>query len=475
MKKIAPKYILLITFCIALTIPVCLGKQPSRAEKMDSLLTMLNKQNQFNGNVLVAENGKILLNRSYGLRDESTGQKLNSDTIFDLASVSKQFTAMGIVLLKEQKKLSYDDEIREHIPELEHYKGITIRHLLNHTSGIPNYMPLFRKKWDPTKIATNQDVLNVFQTYEPKMLFRPASKFRYSNTGYAVLASIIERASGTNYASFLSKHIFTPLKMKNTFVYNRRLNPKKISNLAVGYTFSESHDTKISIDNSTKANHFRYLGGIVGDGAINSNVVDLLRWDRSLYKNKLVSARSMKEIYSPSQTSDGKTNQYGFGWSIRRKTPYGRVLNHSGSWAGFVTYLERHIDTDKTIIILQNFDKAVLPIKNLREILYNQQITKLFRKEIKIDPAVLAEYSGDYVTKSDPDSVISISKGENYIIYNATEQKWNMRFYPETDTSFFSKNARFDIQISFVKNALGQDKILLYQNKKIIEEGLKRK
>ena len=263
--------------------------------------------------------------------------------------------------------------------------------------------------------------------------------------------------------------------MTNTLVHNRVINNKMIRDLAIGHTFSGDSDMKTAIDESQNGDRYFYLGGIVGDGAVHSTVNDLLKWDRALYASDLVPFSRMKEVFTPSKTSDGKTNQYGFGWRLQNTTPYGNVVSHSGKWAGFVAFFERHIDSDKTIIFLQNFDQASNPIKNIKEILYDQPVTLMFRKEIKIEPELLVEYAGDYVTKSDPNSIISISRGENHIVYNASEQKWNMKFYPESNTSFFSKNARFNIQIRFVKETNEQFKIELFQNGKIIEEGKRRK
>src|SRR5690606_36990344 len=137
-------------------------------------------------NVLIAEKGNIIFEKSYGLANEETGQKLNPQTVFELASVSKQFTAMGIVLLAKQGKLNYDDKMAKHIPELDFYGDITIRYLLHHTGGLPDYMELFEKHWDKTKFAVNQDIVNLMATHKPAVLFQPNEKYEYSNTGYAL-------------------------------------------------------------------------------------------------------------------------------------------------------------------------------------------------------------------------------------------------------------------------------------------------
>ena len=182
----------------------------------------------------------MIYKKSFGIANEETKQPLNENSIFEIASITKQFTAMAIMMLNEKGKLNLDDDISKFIPELAFYKGITIRHLLNHTSGLPDYMELFEKIFDKSKIATNKDIISIFAQRQPKVLFTPNSKHDYCNTGYALLASIIEKVSGETYPNFLQKAIFKPLGMKNTFVYKRRLTPKQIDNYAYGYVYSDS-------------------------------------------------------------------------------------------------------------------------------------------------------------------------------------------------------------------------------------------
>ena len=212
----------------------------NKVQKIDSLMNALFSTHDFNGNVLVAEKGKILYSHSFGFANEKTKEKLTVNSIFETGSVSKQFTAMAIMILKEKGKLNLDDEVKKYIPELSNYNGITIRHLLNHTGGFPDYMEIMDTLFDKSKIATNKDIVAIYSKYKPKVLFEPNIKFEYSNTGYAFLATIIENVSGLSYSEYLRKNIFKPLKMKNTFVYNRRLNPKKVANYALGYFSPDS-------------------------------------------------------------------------------------------------------------------------------------------------------------------------------------------------------------------------------------------
>lgn len=339
--------------------------------KLDKLIDSLILQQKFNGNILIAEKGEIIYQRSHGIANEITKEKLTQETIFELASCSKQFTAMAIVILKEKGKLNLDDKIVKYLPELSEYKEISIKNLLHHTGGLPDYMPIMDAVWDKSKIATNNDVINVFSKHKPKVLFKPNNKHEYSNTGYALLATIIERVSGQTYANFLREHIFKPLKMKNSFVYNRRISPKKIKNYAFGYLFIKSQNKYILPDDYENTKMVFWLDGVVGDGTVNSSVTDLLKWDRALYSTKLVSNESLQEIFTNGKLDDGSIGKHGFGWRILETKEFGRIAKHSGGWPGYMTYIERNMDTDKTIIILQNHNNVIMPTDEIRDILYN--------------------------------------------------------------------------------------------------------
>ena len=192
-----------LLFAITLLGNIVFGQ--TKIKKIDKLLDSLFMQQKFNGNILIAEKGKVIYSRSYGLANETTKEKLIQKSIFELASCSKQFTAMAVVILNEKKKLNFDDKISKYIPELSDYGGISIRNLLHHTGGLPDYMTLMDTVWDKSKIATNKDIFEFFSKYKPKTLFEPNSKHEYSNTGYAILATLIERVSGQTYAEFLKE------------------------------------------------------------------------------------------------------------------------------------------------------------------------------------------------------------------------------------------------------------------------------
>lgn len=437
-----------------------------RIQKIDSLLNSLYSKEKINGNFLIAEKGKVIYSHSFGLANETTKNKLNENSIFELASCSKQFTAMAIMILKEKGKLNLDDDIKIYLPELSFYKGITVRNLLNHTGGLPDYMELMDSIFDKSKIATNKDIITIFRSHQPKILFEPNTKYEYSNTGYALLASIIEKASGMTYADYLSKTIFKPLKMKNTFVYTRRLYPKKIDNYALGYVYSDSLKKYFLPDELKETNMVIWLDGIVGDGTVNSTINDLLKWDRVLYTNKLLTQEGIKDVFEVATLKDESKTKYGFGWGIDDNADFGKITSHSGGWPGYVTFIERHITNDKTIIILQNHDNVSIPVKSIRSILYNKPLpVQKIRKEIIITTEQLKRFIGVYEVEKDFEIKISLDKDQ--LFAQLTGQN-AFPIFAESEMLFFLKVV--DAQIQFEKNENGEiSNLFLLQNGSKIE------
>ncbi|MBM7419888.1 MULTISPECIES: serine hydrolase domain-containing protein [Chryseobacterium] len=413
------KFLLPILFSVVITVN---AQEKTKADKLDSLFTKNYEDKIFNGNVLIAEKGKIIFQKSFGVADYETKRLLNNTTIFELASVSKQFTAMGIVLLEKQGKLKYDDPISKFIPELSFYKNITVRNLLNHTGGLPDYIGLFQKNWDKSKFATNKDIVTEFAKYKPEISFQPSEKYEYSNTGYALLGYIIEKASGKTFGDYLEANIFKPLGMKNTFVYRSRFQPKVIENYAKGF-IENDFGSIISPDDLGKSYYTYYLDGMVGDGMVNSTTEDLLKWDRSLYTDKLVNEKDKAIIFQGAKLNDGKMTNYGFGWQIGENKEYGKVVAHSGSWAGYTNYIERNLSKDQTIIILQNIDthKTQIPAQSARKIINNEKIIVTTAKKAVYSDKELNQFLGVYSAENFPMKV-TITKENNILYAQATGQ-----------------------------------------------------
>ncbi|HYF04457.1 MAG TPA: serine hydrolase [Patescibacteria group bacterium] len=433
----------------------------NKIQKIDSVLTSLHAAGKINGNFLIAEKGNIIYKKSFGVANEETRARIDENTIFELASVSKQFTAMAVALLKEKGKLSYDDEISKYLPQLDFYKGITIRNLVHHTGGLPDYMELMDSVWDKSKIATNKDILNVFAQHKPPVLFAPGAKFEYSNTGYALLASIIEKTSGQTFGDFLKTNIFEPLGMNSTFVHTRRFAPRAISNYAYGYVFDERNKRFVLPDSLEDYSIVMWLDGIVGDGTVNSTIGDMLKWDRALYNNTLASIATMDEIFTSGKLADGSETEYGFGWFVTTMNDFGKVANHSGGWPGYSTFIERHLDNDKTIIMMQNHERSVLPAKSIRYLLYDKPIpVPPQRKEISLPVEVLTSYIGEYELQ--PGVILKVFMEGNGLKTQLTGQS-AFPIYPESENKFFLKVV--DAQLEFLKDADNKvTKAVMHQN-----------
>lgn len=348
----------IIKFCILFIIPVylfnCTPKDTFQDNGLSNYIDSLVKKNNFNGNILVATNNDIVYKASFGLSNFDTKDKLNDSSIFLMCSISKQFTAMGIMILKEKGQLSYEDNILKYIPELP-YKGITIRNMLTHTSGLPKYEELLAKRMAKNSIAHNDDIIKMLQEVKPPLLFNPGERWDYCDTGYELLATIIERVSGLSYGDFLSQNIFRPLEMDHTFnCITRRSNKLIIKNYALPFVYSDSLK-KYILPDSLRENHLVItLDGTQGAGSINSTTEDMYNWDQGLRKEKLVTNATLTEAYTPTILNDGQTYNYGFGWDLILKSPNNRVVAHAGGWSGYKTLIIRGLDKNDFVIVLSN-------------------------------------------------------------------------------------------------------------------------
>ena len=340
---------------IAILSASCQKKEAVRTENssiQDQLDSLVNTVPDFSGVILFAEQGKPVFERSIGYRNFDTRIPIESTDIFELASVSKQFTAMTIMMLKEKGLLDYDELIEKYLPNLP-YKGITIRHLLTHTSGLPDYYALMDEYWDKSKVATNRDIIDYLVKYAPPKNFEPGEKYLYSNTGYVLLGSITEAVAGQDFIDFCQQTIFDPLQMTSTGI---RSNAQKdeLVNMAYGHIFVEEKNKYMRADSFPNSNYTIWLGGRKGPGRVSSTAADLLKWDQALLKNELVDKATMNEAFTPTALNDGTISNYGFGWGINPDSELGKIVLHTGSNPGYKTIIVRYLDAEKTLIMLNN-------------------------------------------------------------------------------------------------------------------------
>ncbi len=304
----------------------------------------------FSGVVLVANQGKIEFEEAMGMRSYEQGIPLQSTDIFELASLSKQFTAMMVMICKEKGLLDFDDLASEYVETP--YPGISIRHLLTHTSGLPDYQEVMDEHWDKSKVAGNPEILEYLRKYAPLKSFEPGEKYEYSNTGYVILASIVEKATGKDFVKLSEEWIFKPLGMENTAI--RSLPEKaKVPNFAAGH-LKNNQGHYVNANTFHAADYTVWLGNRKGPGRVSSNAEDLLKWDQALYTEKLVSKETLSEAFTPFKLNNGVLSYYGFGWEIKMKSPFGKVVMHTGDNPGYKTIIVRYIEENKTVIVLNN-------------------------------------------------------------------------------------------------------------------------
>ncbi len=316
---------------------------------IETLFSKVANEQEFSGVLLVAVDGKIIYHSAKGYRDYAKKTPLKTSDVFELASVSKQFTAMVIMMLKEQGKVNYDDPVEKYVSIP--YKGITIRHLLNHTSGLPDYQAVMDQYWDKTKVAGNEDCITYLNKYVPPVLFVPSTKYTYSNTGYLLLASIAEKASSHEFIAFCRANIFTRLGMKQT---NIRTNTEKAatSNFALGHLKVENR--YVRADSFSASDYTIWLGNRKGPGRISSTASDLFLWDQALYGNSLVKQTTLTEAFTPAVLTDGKSSPYGFGWVISTDARGDKMVLHTGDNPGYHTQIRRYLTPRITMILLNN-------------------------------------------------------------------------------------------------------------------------
>lgn len=330
---------LFFVFVQLLVYPAVAQKTPQAVARIDSALTYLNQRELFNGTVLIAEKGKVVYKKAFGVRS-AQGEPLTTASSFNLASVSKQFYAMMAMMLMEQGKLAYDDPVKKYLAKFP-YDGVTIRHLLNQTSGLPEYFDIAQGRMTLLDTLTNAAMIDILAERKPPLVFVPGTKWEYCNTNYTTLASVVEAVSGMKPEQFLQQYIARPLKMNDTYIYHLKQGQYPASRV---FGFRTEGGKRVPDD-------LVRFDGIVGDGNVYSSVEDLLKWDQALYTEKLVKKATLQEAFTPGRLKNGDATSYGFGWGVEES---GKKLLHTGGWVGFRTIIVRYTDKNQTLIVLDN-------------------------------------------------------------------------------------------------------------------------
>jgi CubicO group peptidase (beta-lactamase class C family) len=315
----------------------CAPRPPDTAARIDAL--MQGYAGAVPGaSVLVLRDGVEVFRRAYGLADLEQRVAATPATNYRLASMTKQFTAAAVLALIEDGRLSLDDPVRKWLPSLPPAADpVSIRHLLTHTSGLIDYEDLIPPA--TTEQVHDADVLHLLES-QNRLYFAPGTRYRYSDTGYALLALIVARASGEDFASFLRARIFMPLGMRDTIAYEAGVS--SVAHRAFGYSYERP---------AWRRTDQSVTSAVLGDGGVYSSIDDLAKWDAALYDERLLSARSLALAFSPATATDDPAVRYGFGWRIS-----GETLWHSGETVGFRNVIVRYPRRHFTVIILTNRD-----------------------------------------------------------------------------------------------------------------------
>jgi len=335
--------------------PPAWASEDPHAQQIGAIFAPLVSRHEPGLAVLVRLNGKTVFKRGYGSRDLRAGTPINARSNFRLASCSKQFTAMAVLLLVHDGKLRLDETLADVFPEFPAYgRAITLRNLLNHTSGLAAYEDLMDKtyagkSWQEIPQISDAGVLELMEK-QTGTKFPPGTAWEYSNSGYCVLAKVVEKASGLGFADFLRRRIFVPLKMHDTLAYEYGKNQVK----ARAYGHTQDAGTWLETDQSPTS-------ATLGDGGVYSSLDDLRKWDDALRRHTLLSEAAMRPALTPvalpqdfhSSSEGGGPVKYGFGWFLDPYRGHARMW-HSGESIGFRTVIERFTSDGLTIIVLAN-------------------------------------------------------------------------------------------------------------------------
>lgn len=410
------------------------GNPLSMEKQLDKLFDFCVTNSQFSASVLIAHHGDIIYKKSFGMANIKEGIPINPLTNFNVASTTKPFTALGIALLSKKGKLHFDETVTTYLPDFP-YESVTIRHLLTHTSGIPDYShkPPFVMYHSAVintrtedKIFTSLDVLEWLIDVDLKPVFEPGSKMNYCNTGYVILALTIEQVSGKSYTEFITENILEPSGMDSSQIYTQGFE-NNIPGRALGYQSSRDRQSLI-------LNDMNCLDGIHGDGGLYTSVEDLFKFDQALYTQLFFNEDIRLQIFSPHVMNDGQQKGYGLGWIISGyddDTP--TIVKHGGKWRGFTTAFQRLVEDSSSVIILCNSGLSGPTIGGIRD----AATDILLGKELRYPKFPISDKIASVLYSEGADSAVAVFSD---LHKNATERY----FFDEHQLNIIGYNLMYD-------------------------------
>ena len=412
---------------------VCAAAAPDDVARMDQIAQESVKSGAFMGTVLVARGDQVVFSKAYGAANLEKKTPNTLETRFRIGSLTKQFTAAAILVLEQRGKLATGDLVKKHVPDAPaEWDQITIAHLLTHTSGIPNFTSFPEYAQFSRQPNTPRQLVDRFR--DQPLEFAPGAQMRYSNSGYALLGYIVEQAGGTPYAKFLDENVFKALGMKNS---GYETSEPPIPNLAQGYSPEASGPVVAQPIDMTVP---------FAAGGLYSTVADLLRWERALFGNELLSAASVHKMTTPAK------NDYAFGLAIHTRAG-ARVIEHNGGINGFNSKLAFYPEDKVTVIALSNINGngADQIVDSIGAFTHGEAVVLASeRKEVPLPVEVLKQYVGTYEMKPGFDFVMDVKDGQ--LTISPTGQSTDV-LYAESKDHFFSK--RIDARIEFGRDGSG--------------------
>jgi CubicO group peptidase (beta-lactamase class C family) len=405
----------------------------------------------FSGNVLIARKGTVIYEKSFGYSDYTSRKKLDKNSIFDCGSIAKEFTSMGILLLKDKGKIDYSDSLGKLLPELP-YSSVTIQQLLTHTSGIPDGFGLLYTHFDHNKIATNEDLIRLLAREKPPLLFKPGENLMYSGTAFNLLATIIEKLSGQSYNRYMHEQVFKPLGMAHTQVANRLRSEANIPGYASGYLYSDSLKKYIRAD-SRPSGWTTYLVGINGEGMIITTAEDLLKWDRALKNSSLLTQSTQAQMVSLQyEKTSVPVISYGYGIRVG-KNNFGDYVFHNGYYPGYTSMHLRYNEDDITVIVLSNNEsRSDFIADGLAGICLNKNIIMPYAHKENVSGIDLNLFVGKYMMRLARPPYMALFPTElvvkNNKLYIHPARGSDIELKPESDTKFFFADGT-DQQLEF--------------------------
>jgi CubicO group peptidase (beta-lactamase class C family) len=440
----------LLFFAQTICLFLCLNSygQNFRSEKeLDKLLASHFSAETPGGSVLVSKNGKIVYKKAFGSANLELNVPIKTDMVFKLGSITKQFTAVAILQLVEQGKISLQDSLQKFVPDFpSNFKKITIENLLTHTSGIKDYMQIdFKEPYLERRDFEPKELIDLFKNVP--LEFEPGTKYKYSNSGYYLLGYIIEKVTGKSYKSYLQENILTPLALNHTYFDNAKdIIPNRVS----GYRKDNAKFKNADYWSMTIA---------YAAGELISNVEDLWKWNEGLYSYKILKKETLEKAFVPFKLKDGSLIEYGYGWILKNVNGI-KSIEHGGAITGFLS--NEIYYPEENVFIAALFNCECAPKDELSVDIASLALGKTFQTEVKVDAALLNEYVGIYTLSIDTNRTITITN-ENGHLFAKISGQGTIPLIFQSDTKFQFKNV-LGAECEFVKENGKVTKFNISQN-----------